>query len=150
MSSFYNQFSIHCSICKEIFHLSLVQIICNWSLQNFAHVMTAVLSWNVHKFVVIPCLENELASHWPVWLGNIQKKTYIKVSEWVIKSNCLSGDIGQRGPYSPHKLRNHSLYIYQRQSYIDCFIEIIKWHICLIIHNQFLSKKALNRKLFFL
>ena len=32
-------------------------------------------------------------------------------TEWVIKFNSLSGDSGQRGPYSPYKLCNHSLYI---------------------------------------
>ena len=34
-----------------------------------------------------------------------------RVSEWVIKFNSLSGDIGQWGPYSPYKPCNHSLYI---------------------------------------
>ena len=33
------------------------------------------------------------------------------VGEWVIKFNGLSGDSGHRGPYSPYKLCNHSLYI---------------------------------------
>ena len=32
-------------------------------------------------------------------------------SEWVIKFNGLSGDSGQRGPYSRYKPCNHSLYI---------------------------------------
>ena len=32
-------------------------------------------------------------------------------SEWAIKFNSLSGDSGQRGPYSPYKPCNHSLYI---------------------------------------
>ena len=32
----------------------------------------------------------------------------LKASEWVIKFNGLSGDIGQRGPYGPC---NYSLYI---------------------------------------
>ena len=30
-----------------------------------------------------------------------------RVSEWVIKFNSLSGDIGQWGPYSPYKPCNH-------------------------------------------
>ena len=30
---------------------------------------------------------------------------------WVIKLNGLSVDSGQRGPYSPYKPCNHSLYI---------------------------------------
>ena len=33
------------------------------------------------------------------------------VSEWVIKFNDLFGDSGHRGPYSPYKPCNHSLYI---------------------------------------
>ena len=32
-------------------------------------------------------------------------------SEWVIKFNGFSGDSGQRGPLSPYKPCNHSLYI---------------------------------------
>ena len=34
-----------------------------------------------------------------------------RVSEWVIKFKGLSKDSGQRGPYSPYKPCNHSLYI---------------------------------------
>ena len=34
-----------------------------------------------------------------------------QVREWVIKFNSLSGDSGHRGPYSPYKPCNHSLYI---------------------------------------
>ena len=30
---------------------ALIQIVSNWSLQNFAHATTAVLSWHVQKFV---------------------------------------------------------------------------------------------------
>ena len=33
-----------------------------------------------------------------------------ELSEWVIKFNSLSRDSGQRGPYSPYKPCNHSLY----------------------------------------
>ena len=36
---------------------------------------------------------------------------HLTVSGWVIWFNGLSGDSGQRGPYSPYKLCNHSLYI---------------------------------------
>ena len=35
---------------------------------------------------------------------------FYKVSEWVIRFNSLSGDSGQRGPYSPYTPCNHSLY----------------------------------------
>ena len=41
------------------------------------------------------------------WIG----KLISGVSEWVIKFNGLSGDSGQRGPCSPYKPCNHSLYI---------------------------------------
>ena len=46
--------------------------------------------------------------------GNWLKKLlglYSLRSEWAIKFSSLSGDSGQQGPYSPYKLRNHSLYI---------------------------------------
>ena len=36
---------------------------------------------------------------------------FINISEWVIKFNSLSGDSGQRSPYSTYKLCNHNLYI---------------------------------------
>ena len=35
------------------FQLTLIQILIELSLQNFAHDMTAMLSWHVQKFVVI-------------------------------------------------------------------------------------------------
>ena len=42
------------------FHLALISIIIRWSLQNFVHGMTAVLSWHVHKFVAIKSTATEL------------------------------------------------------------------------------------------
>ena len=68
------------------FHFTLSQILINWSLQNFAHDTTAVLSWHVQKFVVIwwPVIEifsikfellmNRLLVKWthvpqPLWSG---------------------------------------------------------------------------------
>ena len=43
------------------------------------------------------------------WLGSY---SFCKVQgEWVIRFNGLSRDRGQRGPYSPYKSCNHSLYI---------------------------------------
>ena len=35
----------------------------------------------------------------------------VGMSEWVIKFNGLAGDSWQRGPYSPYKPCNRSLYI---------------------------------------
>ena len=46
------------------------------------------------------------ATHWVV--GSTAADP--SVSEWVIKLNGLSGDDGQRGPYSSYKPCNHSLY----------------------------------------
>ena len=37
--------------------------------------------------------------------------SYVTSSEWVIKFNTFLGDNGHRGPCSPYKQCNHSLYI---------------------------------------
>ena len=41
------------------FHSAPIQVVVKWSLWNFAHGMTAVLSWHVHNFVEIwyPAME---------------------------------------------------------------------------------------------
>ena len=49
---FTNNFSIIIKIWW-IFHSALIQILIKWSLWNFAHGMTAVLSWHVQNFVAI-------------------------------------------------------------------------------------------------
>ena len=39
----------HCQVFTWIYSFSLIQMTTMWSLQNFAHVTTAVLSWHVQK-----------------------------------------------------------------------------------------------------
>ena len=46
-------------------------------------------------------------SNFKIWPWKIQGQGH----EWLIKFNSLSGNRRQRGPYSPYKLCNHSLYI---------------------------------------
>ena len=41
----------------------------------------------------------------------LEENDCVIMSEWVIKFNILSEDSVQRGPYSPRKPCNHSLYI---------------------------------------
>ena len=63
-------------------HYALIQIIMKWSLQNFAQVMTAVLSWHVQTFVMIQwyCLiyKTILIVH-RIWIAS--KKCQLKKSE---------------------------------------------------------------------
>ena len=49
---FTNGFSIPIKI-RWKFHFTLISILIPWSLQNFVHGTTAVLSWHVQKFVAI-------------------------------------------------------------------------------------------------
>ena len=52
--------------------------------------------------------------HWTLTkrsLRNLIRKLRLCFSEWVIKFNGISGDSRQRGPCSPYKQCNHSLYI---------------------------------------
>ena len=49
---FTNGFSIEIQI-RWKFRFTLISIQIEWSLQNFVHGTTAVLSWHVQKFVVI-------------------------------------------------------------------------------------------------
>ena len=44
------------------------------------------------------------------------------LSEWPTKFNDLSGDVGQRGPYSPYKLSYLLLYMWQNMIFISFFI----------------------------
>ena len=46
-----------------------------------------------------------------LWNAIINPHVLCRMGEWVIKFNGLSGDSGHRGPYSPYKPCNHSLYI---------------------------------------
>ena len=48
----FNGFSIAIQI-RWKFRFSVISILIQWSLQNFVHGTTAVLSWHVQKFVVI-------------------------------------------------------------------------------------------------
>ena len=57
------------------FHFPLIQILMKWSQQNFAHGMTAMLSWRVQNFVVIwsPAIElqlNEISIEFELWWKN--------------------------------------------------------------------------------
>ena len=61
---FTNGFSIAIQIRWE-FRFALISILMQWSLQNFAHDTTAVLSWHVQKFVAIWWPATEL------WQGEI-------------------------------------------------------------------------------
>ena len=49
---FTNGFSIAIQI-RWKFRFTLISILIQWSLQNFVHGTTAVLSWHVQKFVAI-------------------------------------------------------------------------------------------------
>ena len=63
-SRFTNGFSIAIQI-RWKFRFTLTSILIQWSLQNFAHGTTAVLSWHVQKFVAI---------WWPataLWQGEV-------------------------------------------------------------------------------
>ena len=57
-------------------------------------------------------LQTPIAHPWGWDMGRFYKSIIFHsiMSEWVIKFNSLSGDSGQRGPYSPHQPSNHSLY----------------------------------------
>ena len=59
------------------FHFALIQIIMKWSLQNFAHGTTAVLSWHMQHFVAIgfPAIElqlNKIYIEFELWWKNRQ------------------------------------------------------------------------------
>ena len=45
------------------------------------------------------------------WFDRFHTLYMPDLSEWVSEFNDLSGDSGQRGPYSPYEQCNHSLYI---------------------------------------
>ena len=61
---FTNVFSISIQI-RWKFRFILTSILIKWSLQNFVHGTTAVLSWHVQKFVVISRPATEL------WQGEV-------------------------------------------------------------------------------
>ena len=61
-----------------LFHFALIQILTKWSLQNFAHGLTAVLSWHVSNFVAIwsPTTElqqKEISIEFEMWWKNRQR-----------------------------------------------------------------------------
>ena len=56
---FINDFFIVIQIWLK-FHSTLLQVVVNWSLWNFAYGMTALLSWLVQNFVAIWCHMMEL------------------------------------------------------------------------------------------
>ena len=60
------------------FPLALIQILIKWSPQNFAHAMTAVLSWHVQKFVVI--WWSEIVHQWHQFFSKFESSAKI-VSE---------------------------------------------------------------------
>ena len=73
---------------------ALIPILTKWSLQNFAHVTTAVLSWHVQKFVVIGCLEIELQHNgfvikFELWLKQISKWLTFQLhwSVWLLQTS---------------------------------------------------------------
>ena len=49
---FMNDFFIVIQIRRK-FHLDLIQVVGKWSLWSFAHITTALLSWNVQNYVAI-------------------------------------------------------------------------------------------------
>ena len=59
-----------CTICNQesICAIKYFIVMYMWSLRNFAHITTALLSWHVHKFVV---------NGWP-WIGITQNKISIE------------------------------------------------------------------------
>ena len=59
MARFTNGFSIAIQI-RWKFRFTLTSIMIQWSLQNFVHGTTAVLSWHVQKFVAIRWPTTEL------------------------------------------------------------------------------------------
>ena len=58
---FTNDFSIVIRIRWKL-HSTLLWVVVMWSLRNFAHSTTAMLSWHVHNFVAICHLTMELPS----------------------------------------------------------------------------------------
>ena len=71
-------------------HFVFTKILMGWSLQNFAHAMTAVLSWHVQKFVVIWWSEMELQQddvsiEFDAHQGNIVSKMGL----WCLCMACL-------------------------------------------------------------
>ena len=64
--------------------------------------------FHIHIFRTEHVIQNEYKiSH----MGQLLRKLSCNWSEWVIEFNGLSGDSGERGPYSPYKTCTHSLYI---------------------------------------
>ena len=59
------------------FHFALVLILIEWLLPNFAHAMTAVLSWHVQNFVAVILL----------WMEVQQNK--ISIENWIKNENYL-------------------------------------------------------------
>ena len=75
---FTNVFSITIQMRWKI-HFAFTSILTMWSLQIFAHDMTAMLSWHVQKFVAIWCTVIEL--QWdeiPIEFETWAKKSLVK------------------------------------------------------------------------
>ena len=81
--------------------------------QNDIDWLTTNACWYIGYLHSIKCIPKHSISQPPVYRCFVTFSwIYLaKVGEWVIKSNGLSGDSGQPGPYSPYKPCNHSLYI---------------------------------------
>ena len=71
---FTNGFSIAIQI-RWKFRFTLISILIKWSLQNFVHGTTAVLSWHVQKFVAIwwPAME--------LWQGEVSIEFELRVKK---------------------------------------------------------------------
>ena len=76
-----------------------------WDCTADALAWSGVRPWACSVFLLKRCLQMLQHTQVP---GHEHERW---VSEWVIKFNSLSGDGGQRGPFSPYEPCNHSLYI---------------------------------------
>ena len=113
--------------CCEL-NVSITQIKTKWSKQmkyvhntNYIHeamdirlgksvevFLAPKRPFHIHIFRTEHVIQNEYKINHMVQL---LRKLSCNWSEWVIEFNGLSGDSGERGPYSPYKTCTHSLYI---------------------------------------
>ena len=98
----------------------ILRMLCSQSYEVFKRCSEGVwhLDWNIMgSFSKTLCHENAFRITGPLWgnpqvnYGSPHKGTVMSRFEWLIEFNGLCGDSGQRGPYSPYKSCNHSLYI---------------------------------------
>ena len=59
-------------------HSALIKVVMKWSLWNFAHGMTAVMSWHVQNFVAM-------------WYPTVEWSRYSKIQDILVLICCLNG-----------------------------------------------------------